>query len=127
MRNLLLAVAIIAALTCLPVSAHHSYAAFETDRIVEISGVLERFDVVAPHSLVKLRTDEARLVTGEWLAPVALTRRGVDPSLLKNGDRIVIAGNPRRDFAETGIVNVKSVTRPADGLSWAAPRPPALR
>ena len=79
MRNLLLAVAIIAAMTCLPVSAHHSYAAFETDRIVEISGVLEQFDVVAPHSLVKLRADEGRLVTGEWLAPVALRRRGVRP------------------------------------------------
>lgn len=129
MRNSLLPVAIVvtvaATLASRPLSAHHSYAAFETDRIVDYAGLLEEFDVVAPHSRIKIKTDEGRLVTGEWLAPVALTRRGVEPSLLKKGDRIVLAGNPRRDFAETGVVNVKSVTRPADGLTWAAP--PAIR
>jgi len=120
-------VAIVAALAGRQASAHHSYAAYETDRLVEIAGVLDAFEVRAPHSLVKVKTDEGRIVTGEWLAPAALQRRGVDPSLLKQGDRLVVAGNPHRDFAANGIVNVKSVTRPADGLTWPAVRQVGLR
>jgi hypothetical protein len=76
--------------------------------------------VVAPHSLIKFRTDDGRLVVTEWVAPVGLQRRNIDPSALKKGDRILVSGNPHRDFASNGVLNFKSVTRPADGLTWTA-------
>ena len=118
MKRGLCSVAIIAAMAGGQVSAHHSYAAYERDRIVEIEGIIEDFEVVAPHSLLKVRADDEQLYTAEWQSPSGLKRIGIDPGTLRKGDRVVLKGNPRRDFAESGIVNFKSVTRPADGWSW---------
>ena len=121
MKPLLWAVAIVAVLAGRQAWAHHSYAAYEMDRIVEIAGVLEAFEVVAPHSLIKITTDDGRLVVTEWVAPIGLERQNVDASALKKGDRIVVTGNPHREFASNGVLNFKSVTRPSDGLTWAVP------
>jgi hypothetical protein len=121
-KQLLCAVAILAALTGQQAAAHHSYAAYEMDRVVEIAGILEHVDVVAPHSLIKLKADDGRLVVMEWLAPNGLQRRGVDALTLKKGDRLVVTGNPHRDFTANGILNFQSVTRPSDGLTWTAAR-----
>ena len=117
---LLIAVLVVAGRSA---AAHHSYSNYEMDRIVEFSGVLEEFENRAPHSLVKVRTDEGKLVVAEWLAPVGLARRQVDPALLKKGDRVILSGNPHREFTANGILNFKSVTRPADGLKWEVPLP----
>jgi hypothetical protein len=100
------------------VVAHHSYGGYDTNRVVEIEGVLEEFDWIAPHSLLKVRADDGRLYTAEWQAPWALQRRGVARDSLSKGDRIVISGNPRRDFDESGILNFKSVQRRSDGWQW---------
>jgi Family of unknown function (DUF6152) len=125
MKRGLCTVAIIAAMAGGQVSAHHSYAAYEMDRLIEIEGVIEDFEVVAPHSLLKVRADDGHLYTGEWRAPNALKRDGIEPETLKKGDWVVMKGNPRRDFAETGVLNFKGVTRPADGWTW--PRSPGSR
>jgi hypothetical protein len=118
MKRGLCIVAIIAALSAGQISAHHSYAAYETDRIVEIEGDIEGFEVMAPHSLLKVRADDGRLYTAEWQSPIGLKRNGIEPDALKRGDRVILKGNPRRDFSGSGIVNFKSVSRPADGWTW---------
>ena len=111
-------VAIVAAIARGQVSAHHSYAAYERDRLVEIEGVIEDFEVVAPHSLLKVRADDAHLYTAEWQSPSGLKRVGIEPGTLMKGDRVIMKGNPRRDFAESRVMNFKAVTRPADGWTW---------
>jgi hypothetical protein len=85
MKHAFFAVAIMAGLAGSPVAAHHSYAAYEMDRILEIAGVLEEFLVRAPHSLLKVKADDGRVYTAEWLAPVGLTRLNVEPEKLKKG------------------------------------------
>jgi len=120
MKRVLCAVAIVAATAGTPTSAHHSYAAYDTARIIEIEGVIEDFEWVAPHSLLKVRADDARLYTAEWRAPIAMLRAGIERDTLKKGERIVITGNPRRDFDESGVLNFKSVRRLADGWKWPA-------
>jgi hypothetical protein len=87
-------------------------------RTVSIDGVLEEFTWAAPHSLVKVRGDDARLYTAEWRAPNALIRAGITQETLAVGERVVVTGNPRRDFAESGIVNFKAISRPRDGWKW---------
>ena len=120
MKRVLCAVAIIAATTGTSTFAHHSYAAYDTARIVEIEGVIENFEWIAPHSLLKVRAADARLYTAEWRAPIGLQRAGIERDTLKTGERIAITGNPRRDFDESGVVNFKSVRRLADGWKWPA-------
>jgi Family of unknown function (DUF6152) len=118
MKRGLCTVAILAALAGGRVSAHHSYAAYERDRIVEMEGVIEEFEVVAPHSLLKVRAEDGRLYTAEWLSPIGLKRSGIESGTLRAGDRVILTGNPRRDFTESGVVNFKSVNRPSDGWVW---------
>ena len=99
-------------------SAHHCYSAYETDRIMHVEGVLEEFEWVAPHSLLKVTDDEGRLYIFEWQAPLSLQRRGIRRDTLKPGDRIVVTGNPHREFVHNRILNFKSVRRASDGWKW---------
>jgi hypothetical protein len=101
-------------------SAHHSYSAFDLQRLVEIDGVLEELVWVSPHSIFKIRSDDGRLYSGEWRAPIAMQRVGMTRDTLRTGERIVLVGNPRRDIDESGILNVKSIRRTSDGGQWPA-------
>jgi hypothetical protein len=118
MTRVLLAVAFVGVAAGVSVSAHHSYSAYETDRIVEVQGVLEDFEWIAPHSLIKIKDEEGRLYIFEWQAPFSLQRRGIQQDTLKKGDHLVLTGNPHRGFEENRILNFKSVKRPADGWKW---------
>src|SRR5687767_9353170 len=93
-----LPIAAVAAVASLP--AHHSYSAYETDRLVEVQGVLEEFDWVAPNSLLKVKAADGRLYIFEWQASLSLQRRGVQQDTLKAGDQIVVSGNPHREFEQ---------------------------
>jgi len=101
-------------------SAHHSYSAYDLEQVVEIDGVLEEFAWINPHSLLKMRTADA-LYTIEWRAPNGLLRLGLSRDMLKAGERLVVTGNPHRDIAENGVVNLKSIRRVADDWTWPAP------
>jgi hypothetical protein len=118
MRQTLIVLALAAAAAGASLSAHHSYSAYDTNRLLEVQGVLEAFDWIAPHSLLKVKDDEGRLYIFEWQAPGSLQRRGVQADTLKKGDHLVVAGNPHRGFDENRILNFKSVRRPADGWRW---------
>jgi hypothetical protein len=57
MTRALCAVVFVAAAAGSAASAHHSYSAYHVDRLVEFEGVLEEFEWVSPHSLLKVRTE----------------------------------------------------------------------
>src|SRR5262245_16947422 len=118
MRHALCAAAVVAVAFGTSASAHHSYSAYDTQRVVEVEGVLEDLVWASPHSLFKVRSEEGRLFTGEWRAPIALQRVGMTQDTLQKGDRIVLVGNPKRDIDESGILNLKSIRRPSDGGQW---------
>jgi hypothetical protein len=118
MRLALLMLAIVMIVSDNSLSAHHSYSAYETDRIMHVEGVLDRFEWVAPHSLLKVTDDEGRLYIFEWQAPLSLQRRGIQQDTLKTGDRIVVTGNPHREFVQNRILNFRSVRRASDGWKW---------
>ena len=86
--------------------------------IVEIEGVIDEFEWRAPHSLLKVKTDDGSMHIFEWQAPGSLQRRGVQQDTLKTGDRIVVGGNPHREFEQNRILNFKSVRRLSDGWKW---------
>ena len=119
MTRSLLVLAIIAAGTAGSLSAHHSYSSYDTNTLVEVVGVLDQFEWIAPHSLIKVTDDEGRSYIFEWQAPFSLQRRGVQQDTLKKGERLIVTGNPHRDFETNRILNFKSVKRMADG--WKFP------
>jgi hypothetical protein len=122
-KRTICAVAILAAVAGGRASAHHSYAAYDTTRVVDIEGVIDEFKVMSPHTLLTAKDEAGRIYTGEWLASPGLKRSGIDAGTLKAEERIVIRGNPRRDFNESGVMNLKGVLRPSDGWTWGQMRP----
>ncbi len=115
-----LCAALLIAVAGTSVLAHHSYSAYHRDRLIDVEGVVESFEWISPHSLLKLKSDDGRLYVGEWRAASAIQRTGVEKDTLRRGDRVVMSGNPKRDIDESGIVNITSVRRPADGWKWPA-------
>lgn len=115
MKHLIAGILLILCVSTGVVAGHHSYGGYDLDNAVSIEGVLEVFEFKAPHALLRVRGDDTRLYTGEWTAPQALTRSGVGADTLVAGQRLVLGGFPKRDFAESGILTLRSVRRPADG------------
>lgn len=118
MKRTICAVLTLAALAGGRASAHHSYSAYDTTRFVDIEGVIDEFKVMSPHTLLKVKAEDGRVYTGEWLATAALKRSGIDAGTLKAEERVVIRGNARRDFNDSGVMNLKGVRRPSDGWVW---------
>jgi len=121
-RRSFFAIAVVAMTATVAPAAHHSYSAYHMDQVIEIAGVVEQFEWMNPHSLLKVRTPQAMYIF-EWRAPNGLSRIGLDSHAFKAGDRVVVRGNPRRDIAESGVANLKGVRRVADGWSWPDPWP----
>jgi hypothetical protein len=70
--------------------AHHSFAMFDTDHPIEISGTVKEFRFVAPHSIlivaVKGEDGVAREWTLESVGPGLLVRAGINANSFKPGD-----------------------------------------
>jgi hypothetical protein len=43
---------------------------------------------------------------------MGLKRSGIESGTFKNGDEVILKGNPRRDFAESGVVNFRVCDAP---------------
>jgi hypothetical protein len=117
MTRVMFAVVLGAAIAGGPAAAHHSYSAYDRNLVVRIEGALEAVEIVNPHSLLTVSTPEATY-TLEWVAPAGLQRWGIAKDWLKVGDRVIATGNPHRDVVENGVVNLKTIQRPADGWTW---------
>jgi uncharacterized protein DUF6152 len=123
MKPIVCSLTLVAIVASARLSAHHSYADYDTTRLVEIEGVVEEFRMISPHSLLKVKADDGRVYTFEWLATNAMRRWGIEPDTLKTGDRVVAGGHARRDFAESAILNCRSVRRMSDGWAWIPGQP----
>ena len=104
MKRLALAagVAIIAAGSATPASAHHSFAAeFDVNKPVHIEGTVEEFQWVNPHSwlIVNVEQDDGSIVqwSVEGGAPSALLRRGWTRDTLPAGTRVIVDGFQAKD------------------------------
>jgi len=120
----LAAAAVVAGTTA---AAHHSYAAYDRERTIEVEGILETIRWAAPHVILSVRADDQRLYYGEWQAPQGLGRRNVHSDTLRTGQRLVVSGNPHREIGTNGIVNLRTVHRPADGWHWPATTAPGAQ
>jgi hypothetical protein len=91
-------------LAMLPAVAHHSTAAFDTGKVVKITGTVTQFRWINPHASFKVdggkSGDAAGLWTVEMTAPNVLINQGWTRDALKVGDKVTIYANPLRNDVE---------------------------
>ena len=102
--------------------AHHSFAAtYREDKTVKIEGTLVQFQFRNPHSFVQVDAPDEKGVMQrwgvEWGGAGQLGGQNINRYTLKNGDHVIITGNPGRNPDEHRI-RMTGLKRPSDGLSW---------
>jgi hypothetical protein len=109
-----------------PVSAHHSAAAYDRDADVELTGTVREFQYTNPHSWLYLQVVDKTGQTVDWgfeaEGPSTLLRAGIKVSMLKAGEKVTVKGHPLKDGRPAAIL--VSVTK-ADGSVLSSD--PALR
>jgi hypothetical protein len=97
-RVALLATGLLAAL---PLAAHHSFAIFDRDKQVTLSGTVKEFQWTNPHVFVQLLVKNTEGVDEEWsiegASPNMLFRNGWTNQSFKPGDKVTMVVNPLRD------------------------------
>ncbi len=87
--------------TVTPLSAHHSRAMFDTDRLVSVEGVVTSVEWKNPHMWVTLDVPTADGGTQSWgfegSGTAAMVASGISPQILKVGNRVKIIAHPPRD------------------------------
>lgn len=79
------------------VGAHHSTVAiYDSDRTIEVAGVVERISWRNPHGELVVRTADGSEWKAEMPATVVLRILGIRQDLIDVGDRVVVAGAPAR-------------------------------
>lgn len=103
----LASVASVSALLVATAFAHHSGAAFDRARRVEVRGSVERIEWTSPHARLYIvaKGEDGTNVTWDFElpSPVTLMRRGWSRSALPVGAVVTVTGNPAHDFPHIAI------------------------
>ena len=105
--------------------AHHSFAMFDAEHPIAISGTVKEFRFVSPHTILVVTVKGQDGVAKDWIleggAPGLLVREGMGAKSLKPGDEIVAKINPLHSGAEGGSYAPAQV-KFKDGHPVVAPR-----
>jgi hypothetical protein len=116
MKTLLIGSALAMGLV-MPAFAHHSPAAFETNKTVTLVGTVKDFRWQNPHSWIEIVVPNEKgqdvLWAVELTSPTYLVRSGWKSTTLKPGDKVTVVGRPLKS-GEAGSAIFSSVTL-ADG------------
>src|SRR5262245_21671384 len=108
-----------------PASAHHSFAMFDAEHPIDISGTVKEFRFVSPHTIliVDVKGEDGGIKS--WIleggAPGLQAREGMTSKSLKPGDEIVVKVNPLHSGAEGGSYQPAQV-KFKDGRPVVVPR-----
>lgn len=104
-----------------PVSAHHSFAPYEPQLQIKLSGVVTSFKWINPHVYIEMDAPDAK--TGEirhWLIeganPGILNRVGWKFNMIKAGDTVTVIVSPLRNGEPAALL--KQITL-ADGRKFS--------
>ena len=88
--------------------AHHSFAMYDRNKTVTLSGTVKEFIWTAPHVTIQVLSESARNGPVTWRiegsSPTVLARGGWTGSIIKPGDRIAVGIHPRKDRAAGGLL-----------------------
>lgn len=93
--------------------AHHSFAMFDQEHPIQLTGTVKEFRFVSPHSFIVLEVREPDGTNQLWSLeggpPSFLARDGWSSKTLKPGDEVQIAIDPLRSGVPGGAWNVNKV------------------
>ena len=95
-----------ALLACMPLLAHHSFAAeYDRDKVIKVSGTVTKFDLSNPHSWIYVDVKDVNGVVVNWAfetgAAGQLYKRGLRKNTLQPGMMITITGYGAKDNSNT--------------------------
>jgi hypothetical protein len=83
-----------------PAAAHHSYAMFDKEKNLALTGVVSAFQWTNPHTWIEVQVPNAKGGADKWgvecTSPAVLVRAGWKSSTLKPGDTVMITLHPLR-------------------------------
>jgi hypothetical protein len=93
--------------------AHHSFAMFDQEHPIDLTGVVKEFRYTAPHTFIILEVKDAdgtaQLWSLEGNAPNGLARDGWTSKTLRPGDELALKVDPLRSGAPGGSWNVSRI------------------
>lgn len=83
-------------------AAHHSFAMYDNEKVVTVTGTVAEFKWANPHVILRISAaaaegDAEELWTLELTAPGQLVRNGWSHTTLKKGDKVTAELHPFRD------------------------------
>ena len=105
-----------------PAHAHHSFAMYDPDKLLTVTGTVQVFEWTNPHAVIWLMaTAPGGQVADRWsvelpTSPGNLTRMGWTKRSLKPGDRVTIALNPNGRLLLNVVTGGNPGDLEADGL-----------
>ena len=88
--------------------AHHSNVAYEVTKVITITGVVQKFEWVNPHTWLHVEVDVGKGGKVVWecegRAPGVLGRAGWSRTVLKQGERVTVDMSPAKDGSKTSII-----------------------
>jgi hypothetical protein len=95
------------------VLAHHSFAMFDQEHPIELTGTVKEYRFVSPHTFIVLVVRESDGTSQLWNLeggpPSFLARDGWSSKTLKPGDEVLMTIEPLRSGAPGGAWNVNKV------------------
>jgi hypothetical protein len=90
-----------------PAFAHHSFAMFDAQKTVTLSGTVKEFEWTNPHSWLRVmvndeKTGKPALWALELSSPARLTTMGMHADSVKAGDQVSVTFHPMRDGTRGG-------------------------
>jgi hypothetical protein len=84
-----------------PILAHHSWGAYDLNKVVTLKGTVHRFNWSNPHISLEVNVKQASGTVQTWAtggpSPSRMSRGGWDRDTVKPGDPITVFGNPSKD------------------------------
>ncbi len=89
-----------------PAAAHHSGAGFNSEKVVELKGIVKEFQFKNPHTWIQVLVQDNNGKTIEWSlewgSPNSLGRQGYRPSTFPPGAKVTMRFNPMRNGEPAG-------------------------
>lgn len=121
--KLRLVLAVLALGACVPIGAHHSFAAeYDNKTPMKVTGAVTKIDWSNPHVYFYIDVEDAAGKVTNWAmemgAPGALRGRGWTRTTLKIGDVVTVEASPAKDGSKHA--NARNVTMALTGEKLGA-------